>query len=57
MVRGFCGKCGKEIGGFMKPAAWQCPSCKKVYCEACCPKVGLVFKKPACPNCGVECKR
>jgi hypothetical protein len=57
MVRGFCSVCGKEVGGFLKPPAWQCPRCKKIFCADCCPKVGLVFKKPACPECGIELKR
>ena len=57
MTRGFCGSCGKKIGGMFQQAAWQCPSCRKVYCNSCCPKVGLIFKKPACPNCGVELRR
>lgn len=57
MPRGFCGTCGKQVGGFLKPTAWQCPRCKKVFCEDCCPKVGLVFKKPACPDCGIELKK
>jgi len=54
VVRGFCGVCGKAIGGLLKPTAWQCPRCKKIFCADCCPKVGLVFKKPACPECGIE---
>lgn len=56
MVRGFCATCGKQVGGFMKPRAWQCQRCRKVYCETCGPKVGLIFKKPACPECGIELK-
>jgi DNA-directed RNA polymerase subunit RPC12/RpoP len=56
LVRGFCAKCGQEVGTLFKPKAWQCPSCKKVFCAACCPKVGLLIKKPACPDCGVECR-
>lgn len=54
MVRGFCSACGKQVGGFLKPKAWQCPRCKKLFCNDCCPKVGLIFKKPACPECGIE---
>ncbi|HVP22579.1 MAG TPA: hypothetical protein VMS77_01550 [Conexivisphaerales archaeon] len=54
MVRGFCSKCGRQVGGFGKPAAWQCPRCEKLFCADCGPKVGLVFKKPACPDCGIE---
>ncbi len=54
MVRGFCKKCKKEIGGFFKPKPWKCPRCRHIFCEDCCPKVGLIFKKPACPKCGLE---
>jgi len=54
VVRGFCSSCGKPIGGFLRDSAWQCPRCKKIFCTACCPKVGFVFKKPACPECGIE---
>jgi len=57
MVRGFCSACGKQVGGFLKPPAWQCPRCGKLFCFDCCPKVGLIFKKPACPECGIELKR
>ena len=57
MPRGFCASCGKQIGGFMKPPSWQCQRCQKVYCSPCSPKVGLVFKKPACPECGIELRR
>lgn len=55
--RGFCAKCGREVGSFLKPTGWQCPRCQKVFCEACCPKVGLLFKKPACPDCGIELRK
>jgi hypothetical protein len=54
LPRGFCAKCGKEVGTFLKPKAWLCPTCKKIYCAPCSPKLGFVFKKPACPECGVE---
>lgn len=57
MPRGFCAKCGREVGSFPKPAAWQCPRCQRVFCQACCPKVGVVFKKPACPDCGIELRK
>ena len=54
MVRGMCKVCGKQVGGFLNSASWQCPRCKLLYCKDCCPKVGLIFKKPACPDCGIE---
>ena len=54
MARGICAKCGKQVGGFMKPKAWMCPKDRTAFCEDCCPKVGMVFKKPACPECGIE---
>ena len=57
MVRGFCSVCSKEVGGIFKPTAWQCDRCRKVFCQNCGPKVGLLFKKPACPDCGIELKR
>ncbi|MDA4121827.1 MAG: hypothetical protein OK456_01450 [Thaumarchaeota archaeon] len=55
MVRGFCFRCHREVGGFLRPTAWQCPSCKRLYCENCPKrKVGRYFKKLACPECHVE---
>jgi len=57
MRRGFCFKCGKEIGGFLRPPSWRCAGCGHLYCERCAKeRVGLVFKKPACPECKVEMK-
>jgi len=55
MVTGFCAKCGSEIGGFMRPPLWQCPTCRKIWCEKC-PKyrIGRVFKKLVCPECMIE---
>ncbi len=55
MVSGFCSKCRKEIGGFLRPPLWQCPTCRKIWCEKC-PKerVGRVWKKLVCPECGIE---
>jgi len=53
VAKGFCRKCGKQVGSFMKPPGWQCPRCNFVFCEDCSPKLGSVFKKPACPDCGV----
>ena len=57
MTRGYCATCGKQIGGFLKPASWLCERCQKVYCAPSSPKVGLVLKKPASPQCGIEHKR
>jgi hypothetical protein len=55
VVSGFCSRCKKEIGGFLKPPLWQCPTCRKIWCEKC-PKqrVGMVFKKLAYPECHIE---
>ena len=55
MVRGFCFNCNKEVGGFRGRIAWQCPSCRKLYCDGC-PKrrVGRFFRKLVCPECKVE---
>ena len=55
-VRGFCSRCGRETGGLFRPRLWQCPKCKVVICEECTPerKVGLIFKKPVCPDCLIE---
>src|SRR5947208_3805887 len=55
LVRGFCTKCGREVGGWFKSPAWQCPRCKGLYCERC-PKrtVGRWFKKQVCPECRIE---
>jgi hypothetical protein len=55
LKRGFCFKCGKEIGGLFKPPAWRCSVCQHLYCERCAKdRVGLLFKKPACPECRIE---
>ncbi len=56
MVKGFCKKCNKEIGGFLKPTAWRCSTCRRIYCKECCPQIGFIFKTPVCPKCGVELK-
>ncbi len=34
----------------------MCPKCRMVLCDGCCPekRVGLVFKKPVCPDCLLE---
>ena len=55
-VRGFCARCGKAAGGFLSPRLWQCPKCRMVLCDGCTPdkKVGLIFKKPVCPDCLLE---
>jgi hypothetical protein len=55
IVSGFCAKCRKEIGGFLRPPLWQCPTCRKIWCEKC-PKqqIGRVFKKLVCPECGIQ---
>jgi hypothetical protein len=55
-LRGFCARCGRQIGGLFRPATWQCPRCKVILCENCCPdkRVGLIFKKPVCPDCLTE---
>jgi hypothetical protein len=48
-------KCRTAVGGFRRPIAWQCHRCRNLYCEKCCRrKVGLIFKKPVCPECGIE---
>ena len=53
MAKGICRRCGKEVGSFLKPPGWRCPRCAYVFCDACSPKIGTLFKKPACPECGV----
>ena len=56
-MRGFCARCDKRIGGMFKPPAWHCPTCWKLYCESCAKlRVGLIFKRPVCPECKVEMK-
>ena len=39
----------------MRPPLWQCPTCRKIWCEKC-PKyrIGRVFKKLVCPECMIE---
>jgi DNA-directed RNA polymerase subunit RPC12/RpoP len=54
MAKGFCSSCGKEVGTFLRPLGYQCERCKKIFCKACSPKIGLIFKSPACPDCGIE---
>jgi len=55
MVSGFCSRCGKEIGGIFKPLLWQCPTCRKIWCEKCPKqKIGRLFKKLVCPECHIE---
>lgn len=54
-MRGFCFRCGREVGGLFKPESWRCSECRHLYCERCAKdRVGLVFKKPVCPECRVE---
>jgi hypothetical protein len=53
--RGLCFRCGREIGGFLRPQAWRCVACLHLYCEGCAKKkVGVIFKKPTCPECKIE---
>jgi len=55
LTRGFCFRCGREIGSIFKPTAWRCYTCQHLYCERCAKdRVGFLFKKPACPECGIE---
>ncbi|MGA2665892.1 MAG: hypothetical protein ABSF83_13210 [Nitrososphaerales archaeon] len=55
MVRGYCFQCNRQVGGFRGRIAWQCPSCRKLYCESCPKKkVGRFFKKLVCPECRIE---
>ena len=55
MVRGFCSRCGKQVGGPFKPKAWQCAKCRAVFCDDCPnEKIGWLSKKPVCPVCRIE---
>ena len=54
MAKGFCSACKQEVGGLLKPKGLRCPACKKMFCEQCAMKKGLVVKKPYCPDCGVQ---
>ncbi len=54
MVRGFCFCCNKEVGGFSGRIAWQCPGCRKPYCDSCPKRVGRFFKELVCPECKAE---
>jgi hypothetical protein len=31
MVSGFCFKCGSQMGEFLGPPLWQCPTCLKIW--------------------------
>ena len=55
-MRGFCSKCGRELGGAFRPLLWQCTKCRMILCEDCTPekRVGLVVKKPVCRDCLLE---
>ncbi len=57
MAKGICIECGKKIGGMFKSNAYECPACKKCFCKDCCEKIGLLKKKPVCPNCGRKLKK
>ena len=56
VVRGFCARCGREAGGLFSARLWQCPKCRVAICDACVPdkRVGVIFKKPGCPDCLLE---
>ncbi len=55
LVSGYCSRCGAEIGGFLRPPLWQCPTCRRIWCERC-PKdrIGIMFRKYVCPECHIE---
>jgi len=53
MAKGLCSSCGKEIGTFFGPSGYQCRNCMQLFCFNCSKKIGLIFKKPVCPNCGI----
>ncbi|MDG7006891.1 MAG: hypothetical protein JRN06_01455 [Nitrososphaerota archaeon] len=55
-MRGYCSECGRQVGGAFRPLLWQCPKCRMILCEDCTPekRVGLILKKPACPECLLE---
>ncbi|MDG6978817.1 MAG: hypothetical protein JRN58_07030 [Nitrososphaerota archaeon] len=55
MVRALCARCHKQVGGLLR-ALWQCPECRKVFCEDCPTRwLGFWgFRKPACPDCSIE---
>jgi len=53
VVRGVCCICGRNIGGFTDPKAWECDGCHHIYCKKCVPKrKGIISDKPVCPKCG-----
>jgi hypothetical protein len=55
LVRGYCIQCNRQVGGFRGRIVWQCPGCRKLYCETCPKrKVGRFFKKLVCPECRIE---
>lgn len=56
MVRGFCFRCNRQVGGFRGRVPWRCPTCCKLYCEECPKKkVGpRFFRKLVRPECRIE---
>ncbi|MGA2664764.1 MAG: hypothetical protein ABSF83_07455 [Nitrososphaerales archaeon] len=56
MVRGFCFQRNRDVGGFRGRVRWQCPSCRKLYCERCPKKKAgqRFFRKLVCPECRLE---
>jgi len=52
-----CGKCRKEVTGFLRPKVWQCPRCEKIFCGNCYRQKGILFKKRLCPYCSSELNR
>ena len=53
MVKGICCVCGRNVGGFTDPKAWECDGCKRIYCKKCAPKrKGILSDKPVCFKCG-----
>ena len=56
MVSGYCERCKRKIGGWLAAnPLWQCPTCRKIWCESCATrKVGLLLKKRVCPDCHIE---
>jgi hypothetical protein len=39
----------------LQACLWQCPTCRKIWCETCPKqKIGRLFKKLVCPECHIE---